>query len=108
MPAKPAETFARARANGLLVEGRPVVVLLSGGRDSTCLLDLATRIAGAGAVRALHVNYALRGAASDGDEHHCAELCGRLGVALEVRRPAPRARGNIQALGARRPLPRGP
>ena len=42
-----------------LLEG-PVVVLFSGGRDSTCLLDLAVRHAGP--VTALHVNYGLRGA----------------------------------------------
>ncbi len=87
---------ARVRAQGLLASERRVVVLLSGGRDSTCLLDLAVRVAGAGAVTALHVNYGLRGAASDEDERHCGELCSRLGVALEVRRPAPRARGNLQ------------
>jgi tRNA(Ile)-lysidine synthase len=81
----------------LLSRGRGVVVLLSGGRDSTCLLDLAARIAGAEVVRALHVNYGVRGAASDGDERHCAELCERLGVALEVRRPAEPAQGNFQA-----------
>ncbi len=74
------------REEGLLVAGRPVVVLLSGGRDSTCLLDLAVRIAGAEAVSALHVNYALRDDA-DADERHCAALCERLGVELEVRRP---------------------
>jgi tRNA(Ile)-lysidine synthase len=72
-----------------------VVVLLSGGRDSTCLLDLAVRVAGADAVTALHVNYGLRDA-SEHDERHCAELCTRLGVAFEVRRPEPRARGNLQ------------
>ena len=38
---------ARVREDGLLAAGRPVVVLLFGGRDSTCLLDLAVRIAGA-------------------------------------------------------------
>ena len=86
----------RVRTEGLLAPGRCVVVLLSGGRDSTCLLDLAVRLAGSDAVRALHVNYALRGPASNEDERHCAELCARLGVGLEVRRPAPRARGNLQ------------
>ena len=50
----------RVRGEGLLADSRPVVVLLSGGRDSTCLLDLAVRIAGAPAVEALHVNYGLR------------------------------------------------
>jgi tRNA(Ile)-lysidine synthase len=35
------------RATGLLPAGRPVVVLLSGGRDSVCLLDVAVALAGA-------------------------------------------------------------
>jgi tRNA(Ile)-lysidine synthase len=87
----------RVRAGGLLVAGRPVLVLLSGGRDSVCLLELALRITGPDAVRALHVNYGLREQA-DGDERHCALLCERLGVALEVERaPTPPARGNVQA-----------
>lgn len=89
--------LARAREQGLLAPGRQVVVLLSGGRDSSCLLDVAVRIAGSDAVRALHVNYALRGAAADDDERHCARLCTRLGVALEVRRPGRPPRGNVQA-----------
>jgi tRNA(Ile)-lysidine synthase len=79
------------RAQGLLAPGRPVVVMYSGGRDSTCLLDLATRIAGSTAVSALHVNYGLR-AAADADERHCAAVCERLAVQLDVRRPV-RLRG---------------
>ena len=43
------------RAGGLLAPERSVLVMLSGGRDSTCLTDLAVRIAGVGFVRALHV-----------------------------------------------------
>ncbi len=88
--------FETVRDEGLLAAGRPVVVLFSGGRDSTCLLDLAVRIAGPGAVSALHVNYGLRDGAQ-GDERHCARLCERLGVALEVRRPERPERGNLQA-----------
>jgi tRNA(Ile)-lysidine synthase len=93
------ELLARAREEGLLARGRPVVALLSGGRDSTCLLDVAVRIAGADSVRALHVNYGLRGGASAEDERHCVRLCRRLGVALEVRGEQdlrPRARANLQ------------
>ena len=86
----------RVRGEGLLADSRPVVVLLSGGRDSTCLLDLAVRIAGAPAVEALHVNYGLRDAAI-ADERHCAELCERLEVGLEVRRPRRPESGNLQA-----------
>jgi tRNA(Ile)-lysidine synthase len=72
-----------------------VVVLLSGGRDSVCLLDCAVAL-GADVV-ALHVNYRLRPSA-DADERFCAELCGRLGVPLEGRRPErPAGPGNLQA-----------
>jgi tRNA(Ile)-lysidine synthase len=81
----------RVRAAGLL-EG-PVVVLLSGGRDSVCLLDLAVRLAGP--VTALHVNYGLRDSA-DGDEAHCQALCEQLGAALVVHRAGP-PHGNVQA-----------
>jgi tRNA(Ile)-lysidine synthase len=86
----------RVRTAGLLADGREVLVLLSGGRDSVCLLDLALRVAGAGAVRALHVNYGLR-EESDADERHCVLLCRRLGVPLEVERPGPPPPGNVQA-----------
>jgi tRNA(Ile)-lysidine synthase len=86
----------RVSADGLLAEGRPALVLFSGGRDSTCLLDLAVRISGAPAVSALHVNYGLRDSA-EADEAHCAEVCRRLGVALEVRRPRRPETGNLQA-----------
>jgi len=68
-------------------------VLLSGGRDSVCLLDLAVRLAGP--VTALHVNYGLR-ASADGDEAHCVALCDRLGAALVVHRAGAPA-GNLQA-----------
>jgi tRNA(Ile)-lysidine synthase len=86
----------RVTEDGLLSSGRAVVVLLSGGRDSTCLLDLAARIAGSSAVTALHLNYGLREGA-DQDERHCAALCERLGIALQVRRPRPPESGNLQA-----------
>jgi tRNA(Ile)-lysidine synthase len=86
------------RAQGLLVAGRPVVVMYSGGRDSTCLLHLAAQIAGAPAVSALHVNYGLRGTA-DADERHCATVCEQLGIQLDTRRPVRQADGggNLQA-----------
>ena len=80
-----AEALAgRVRETGLLPGGAPVVVLLSGGRDSVCLLDLAVLLAGPGAVTALHVNYGLR-AESAADEALCEELCRRLEVPLDGR-----------------------
>ncbi len=87
------------RATGLLPAGAPVLVLLSGGRDSVCLLDLAHRLAGPDAVRALHVNHGLRPEASE-DEAHCAGLCARMAVELEVERLGPPpATGNVPAWG---------
>jgi len=83
-------------AEGLLRPGAPVVVMLSGGRDSVALLDLAVRIAGTEPVSVLHVNYGLREGAG-ADERHCEALCARLGVPLEVRRPGPAPGGNFQA-----------
>jgi tRNA(Ile)-lysidine synthase len=92
------EVLERVRATGLLPEARPVVVLLSGGRDSVCLLDVAVQLAGRDVVGALHVNYGLR-EESDGDEEHCVELCRRLDVSLAVERVQrpPDASGNLQA-----------
>lgn len=93
------------RASGLFARDRPVLVMLSGGRDSSCLLDVAVALLGPTAVRALHVNYGLRERAA-AEERHCAELCERLGVELEVVRAgrspqadptAEGAGGNLQA-----------
>jgi tRNA(Ile)-lysidine synthase len=89
--------FTRVREDGLLAPARPVLVLLSGGRDSTCLLELAVRVAGASAVTALHVNYGIRESARE-DERHCHEVCASVGVELGVcRPPGPPSSGNVQA-----------
>ncbi len=77
-----------------LAPGKPVLVLFSGGRDSTCLLDLAVRISGD--VSALHVNYGLRSDA-DSDQRHCTDLCEQLGVELSVVTPRRQESGNVQA-----------
>ena len=87
----------RALAEGLLAPGTTVVAMLSGGRDSVCMLDLAVRVVGPEQVTALHMNYGLRDD-SDSDELHCVALCESLGVALEIERPRrPEGPGNLQA-----------
>jgi tRNA(Ile)-lysidine synthase len=89
------EVASAVQATGLLPWDAPVLVLFSGGRDSTCLLDLAVRLAGSTA--ALHVNYGLR-PDSDADEAHCRALCAQLDVPLEVEHPQrPADAGNLQA-----------
>jgi tRNA(Ile)-lysidine synthase len=87
------DLLAHVEAGGLVARGRPVVVMLSGGRDSTCLLDVCVQL---GAVAsALHVNYGLR-AEAGAEEEHCRGLCRRLEVELEVEHPGAPA-GNTQA-----------
>jgi tRNA(Ile)-lysidine synthase len=84
-----------ARASGLIVAGRPLLVMLSGGADSVCLLDVAVLLGAR--VSALHVNYGLRGDASERDEHWCRKLCSTLGVPIEVERVSLSGYGNLQA-----------
>jgi tRNA(Ile)-lysidine synthase len=84
---------ALAAARELVVEGRPLLVLLSGGGDSVCLLDVSLRL-GAD-VSALHVNYGLRDGA-DADAAFCRALCERLGASLTVERVTLPREGNLQ------------
>jgi tRNA(Ile)-lysidine synthase len=86
------------RDSGVVAPGDRFVVLVSGGRDSVCLLDVLASICGAPRLTALHVNYALRGEESDADERHVRALCERLAIACVVvaAPPAP-VRGNLQA-----------
>jgi tRNA(Ile)-lysidine synthase len=74
-----------------------VVALVSGGRDSVCLLDALVTVRGPAAIVALHVNYGLRGGESDGDERHVGDLCQRLGVECVIERAGAPAAGNLQA-----------
>lgn len=76
----------------------PVVLMVSGGADSTALLVLATTSTldiddGRGSARiarerlhVLHVNHRIRGAEADGDERFVRDLSVRLGVPCTVRR----------------------
>ena len=83
-----------ARASGLVRESEPLLVLLSGGVDSVCLLDVSVELGAH--VSALHVNYGLRSEA-DSDEAHCRAICDSLGVELLVERALLPEEGNVQA-----------
>ncbi|HEX4036310.1 MAG TPA: tRNA lysidine(34) synthetase TilS [Solirubrobacteraceae bacterium] len=94
----PESALEKVRAAGIVKPGERVLALVSGGRDSTCLLDVLVSLLGAPSVAALHVNYGLRGGDSDGDEEHVRELCAALGVQLDVHRASrPPRSGNLQA-----------
>ena len=68
----------------LLMEGDRVVVGLSGGADSVCLLLVLHKLGYD--VMAAHCNFGLRGEESLRDEVFVRELCERLGVELRVKR----------------------
>lgn len=77
------ETILKSISGVMPVDGGPVVVALSGGADSVCLLlalqELGYRLT------ALHCNFELRGVESDADEAFCRKLCRTRGVPLTVR-----------------------
>lgn len=83
-----------ARRSGLIRPGEPLLVMLSGGADSICLLHVS-RALGA-EVTALHVNYGLREDAA-ADEEHCRALCAGLDVDLAVEHVALPSAGNLHA-----------
>ena len=74
------------RKQGLIEDGDAVLVALSGGADSVCLLRvlLALRERLSLSVFATHYNHRLRGADSLRDEQFVRDLCERLGVPLRV------------------------
>ena len=84
------------RETGLLEPGLRVLVMLSGGADSVCLLHALVEIAGPSALVALHVNHGLRSAAAD-DEAFCAELASALGVPFEAARLSLEPGGSVEA-----------
>jgi tRNA(Ile)-lysidine synthase len=82
-----------ARESGLVRQGKPLLVMVSGGGDSVALLDIAVRLGAE--VSVLHVNYGLRPDSSL-DEELVRELCGQLGVPLVVERVQLGPEGNLQ------------
>jgi len=77
------ETIQASLPSAVCADGGPLLVALSGGADSVCLL-LALREMGY-TVEALHCNFQLRGVESDADEAFCRRLCRAHGIPLQVK-----------------------
>jgi tRNA(Ile)-lysidine synthase len=82
----------RARLVGVR---RRVLVMLSGGADSTLLVVVLAELGYT--VRALHVQHALRGDESAADEAFCVALCRQLGVELRVENGSVPTGANLEA-----------
>jgi tRNA(Ile)-lysidine synthase len=75
------------RTQCLIQPGDTLVVALSGGADSTALLDLLTRLPDYNLrLIATHLNHCLRGAESDADQEFCRLLAERYSIPFEFRR----------------------
>ncbi len=64
--------------------GRPVLVALSGGRDSVALLHLLRDPRLDLRLEAAHVHHGLRGDEADGDARFCRQLCATLDIPFEL------------------------
>ncbi|MFZ4858022.1 MAG: tRNA lysidine(34) synthetase TilS [Desulfuromonadaceae bacterium] len=75
------------RLQRLFRPGDTLVVALSGGADSTALLDILSRLHGYHLrLIAAHLNHCLRGAESDADQEFCRTLAGQYAIPFEIRR----------------------
>ncbi|NLK94597.1 MAG: tRNA lysidine(34) synthetase TilS [Clostridiales bacterium] len=74
--------------NELIEKGDKVVIGLSGGPDSVCLLNLLCSIRDEFKIEvaAAHINHMIRGQEADKDERYCLEICERLQVKCFVKR----------------------
>ena len=100
------ETIAE---RGLVQEGDALLLMVSGGSDSTALARLAARLRGEGRLGALdmlHVNHKLRGKDADDDARFVAGLADELGIPLfscevDVAGEAARCGENVEAVARR-------
>ncbi|MEX0992433.1 MAG: tRNA lysidine(34) synthetase TilS [Solirubrobacterales bacterium] len=96
--AKVQQVVPSIRQTGLVPAGARVLVLLSGGADSVCLLHALRELLGPDRVGALHINHGLR-AEADRDQRFCAELCRTLSVPCVVEQvDIDASAGNTEAL----------
>jgi tRNA(Ile)-lysidine synthase len=91
-----AELADAVTASGLIEPEHEVVVMVSGGADSSCVAAGLATLLGPERVHASHVNYGLREGAADG-ETAARKLCAALRIDLHVERPRRLASGNVQA-----------
>lgn len=74
--------------HALIKKGDKILVALSGGADSVCLLNVLYCLKDEFniSVAAAHLNHMIRGAEADGDEAYAAELCTRLDIPFYAKR----------------------
>lgn len=76
------------KENSMIQEGDKVLIALSGGPDSVCLLNIMNNLKKELNITlfAAHINHCLRGKEADEDEAYVKEICNRLGIECYVKR----------------------
>lgn len=72
--------------NGLIKRGDRIVLGVSGGPDSVCLLSVLNDLAAGWELLlyVVHINHCLRGEDADGDQYYTEELCRKLDIPFHV------------------------
>ena len=76
---------ALIKENKLIDDGDKVVIGISGGADSVCLLLLLKDILNSDNIIAVHINHGIRGEEADRDENFVKILCAKYNIRLEIR-----------------------
>ncbi len=89
------------RRKNLIAQGNSVIAAVSGGIDSTVLLDLLAEERAVSDIRLVvaHFNHGLRGIESDGDEQFVKDLAGRYDCEVYVERADTAERAKQAKLG---------
>jgi len=76
------------KENNLINEGERVLIALSGGPDSVCLLNILYELKSKLRIElgAVHINHLLRGEDSDGDEEYVKALCIKYDIPCYIKR----------------------
>ena len=76
------------KENELIQQGDQILVALSGGPDSVCLLHILYELKDKFNLNlgAIHINHMLRGEESEKDEKYIVKLCDELGIKHYVKR----------------------
>lgn len=76
------------KENEIIKQGDKILVALSGGPDSVCLLHILYRLKDTFNLElgAIHINHMLRGEEADNDEKYIIKLCDKLGINHYVKR----------------------
>jgi tRNA(Ile)-lysidine synthase len=76
--------FSTIKKHNLIDKGESVIVGVSGGADSICLLHILYSLRNRLGIKlfAVHINHMLRGSEADADEDYVREFCKSLGIDL--------------------------